>query len=94
VAARAVVTKDVPPYAVVAGVPAKVVRYRLSESQVDGLLASKWWEFSPWALKGARVDDPPAFLDFVASLRASGTKPHTPDEVRLAELAAGYVNPR
>lgn len=47
VAARAVVTRDVPPYAIVAGNPAKVVRLRLPEAQVEALLASRWWELPP-----------------------------------------------
>jgi virginiamycin A acetyltransferase len=44
VAARAVVTRDVPPYAIVAGNPAKPVRLRLPEAQVEALLASRWWD--------------------------------------------------
>lgn len=43
VAARAVVTRDVPAYAIVAGNPARVVRMRFSESQVAALVASRWW---------------------------------------------------
>lgn len=43
VAARAVVTRDVPAYAIVAGNPARVVRMRFSESQVEALVASRWW---------------------------------------------------
>lgn len=43
VAARAVVTKDVPPYAIVAGNPARVVRYRMSEEHIAALLRSEWW---------------------------------------------------
>lgn len=46
VAAGAVVCKDVPPYSIVGGVPAKVIRYRFSESQVDSLLAIKWWNYN------------------------------------------------
>lgn len=43
VAARAVVTRDVPPYAVVAGNPARIVRYRHSEADIATLLAARWW---------------------------------------------------
>ncbi|WP_279600613.1 CatB-related O-acetyltransferase [Methylobacterium sp. J-077] len=44
VAARAVVTRDVPPYAVVAGNPARVVRHRFDPSTVEALVAAAWWD--------------------------------------------------
>jgi acetyltransferase-like isoleucine patch superfamily enzyme len=44
VAAGAVVSKNVPPYAVVVGNPARVVRYRFSEESIDALMDSHWWE--------------------------------------------------
>lgn len=43
VAMGAVVTKDVPPYSVVGGVPAKIIKYRFPEEQIQKLLATKWW---------------------------------------------------
>lgn len=43
IAANAVVTKDVPAYAVVAGVPAKIIRYRFSPEKIDKLLSEQWW---------------------------------------------------
>ena len=44
VASGAVVTKDVPPYAIVGGVPAKVIRYRFSPEEIEKLLEIKWWD--------------------------------------------------
>lgn len=50
IAAGAVVTKDVPPYAVVAGVPATIVRYRFAPETQAALEASRWWELDKAAL--------------------------------------------
>lgn len=45
VAAGAVVTKDVPPYAIVGGVPAKLIRYRYAPETIEKLLQIKWWNW-------------------------------------------------
>lgn len=47
VAAGSVVTKDVPPYSIVAGVPAKVIKYRFTEEIINNIEKSKWWNYEP-----------------------------------------------
>lgn len=44
IGAGAVVTKDVPPYGVAVGVPAKVIKYRFSPEEIEFLLTYRWWE--------------------------------------------------
>ena len=44
IALGSVVTKNVPPYAVVAGVPARIIKYRFDEETINELLIDKWWE--------------------------------------------------
>lgn len=46
IAAGAVVVKDVPDYAIVAGIPARLIRYRFTEEIISELLKIQWWNWS------------------------------------------------
>ena len=51
IGARAVVTKDVPPYSIVGGIPAKVIRKRYSPDIIEQLLSLKWWDWTKEKIK-------------------------------------------
>lgn len=85
VAANSVVVKDVPPYAVVAGNPAVIKKYRFPEDVIAGLLATKWWQYAPWQLRGIDVTDPvkllPVLEKFVQKLA-----PYEPAKRKVSEF--------
>jgi acetyltransferase-like isoleucine patch superfamily enzyme len=67
VGAGSVVTHDVEPYAIVAGAPARLLRYRFDEPLRSALLASAWWDESdPVIERSAReIRNPAAFLELL-----------------------------
>lgn len=65
-AAGAVITKDVPDYAVVAGVPARIIRYRYTPEQIEKLNAVAWWDWSDEQIRECYDD---FYLDIEEFLR-------------------------
>ena len=78
VGAGAVVTKDVPPYAIVGGVPAKLIRYRFEPQVIEFLVKFKWWDRDDKWLR-ANFKKFHNVNDFVSSLRNEppATPPNT-----------------
>lgn len=87
VAACAVVTKDVPPYAIVGGNPAKVIRYRFSDGLRERLHATQWWTRAPWQLQGIDLSRPAESVSALED-RIAETEPFRAMEIDLADWAA------
>ena len=64
VGSNSLVTKDVPPYAVVGGVPAKIIKYRFDEETINALLRSEWWNMTDEELTNCAhlIKEPVEFL--------------------------------
>lgn len=70
VAANAVVTQDVPPFAIVGGTPAKVIRYRFESEVIDWLLELAWWNWPPEKIKkNAALFEGPLNLEKINSFQ-------------------------
>lgn len=87
VAAGAVVTGVVPPYAIVGGVPAKIIRYRFDPDLIEELLALQWWDYALPELRGLPLDDPRKFIPAMRQwIEAGRVKPYRPDLGRALDV--------
>lgn len=68
IGAGAIVTKDVEPYAIVAGNPARLIRYRFDESIRRGLLETQWWTLSDEKIQAVadKICRPKEFIEAIS----------------------------
>lgn len=83
VAAGAVVTKDVPPYAIVGGVPAKLIKYRFEKKIIEDLLYLEWWNFAPWQLRGIDFSDIENSIIGIIKLHKSSLDKYKPKKYKI-----------
>lgn len=88
VAERAVVTKDVPSYAIVGGIPAKVIKYRFDENTIKRLLKLEWWKYHFTDFKDIDLfSDINYYLDEVEKrIQNKQIKPFNPRKMFFKEL--------
>lgn len=82
VAANAVVTKDVAPFTVVGGVPARRIKDRFTHAVIAKLEELQWWRYSPEALSDLDLKNPEDFCEKLAERVDSGSiRPFVPTKV-------------
>jgi virginiamycin A acetyltransferase len=86
---NAVVTKDVPPYAIVAGSPARIIGYRFPDALIDRLLRVKWWQYAYTDCGEIDWREPARALDLIEERKAAGIlRPYDAPVVSLAQVLA------
>lgn len=84
VAAGSVVVKDVPPFAIVGGNPARIIRYRFDEKTIEHILASAWWRFHVRDFAGLDMQDLHGFLDGLAErIEAGSVTEYKPEPIDI-----------
>lgn len=69
IGAKSVVTKNVPPYAIVVGNPAKIIKYRFSKEIIKRLLKTEWWKLPQKVIKQIPYDNIDEALRFIENKR-------------------------
>lgn len=89
IGACSLVTKDVPPYAIVGGVPAKLIRYRFDPRMIERFRALRPWDYFEPHFKDFGYNDPERFLGtFENEVAAGRIKPWRTDSPTLYDLIA------
>ena len=83
VGARSVVTKDLPPYSISVGSPAKIIKYRFSDSIIHKLMEIEWWHYAPWQLRHVDFSNIEIAIEQIINLRSLNTPRYTPKALAI-----------
>jgi acetyltransferase-like isoleucine patch superfamily enzyme len=87
IAANSTVVRDVPPYAIVGGNPAQIIKMRFEPSLVENLLKSQWWEFDPQEIFSLDFTNPQSVCEEIGLRNLTPYRPNVFDLAQFAEEA-------
>jgi hypothetical protein len=73
IGSRSVVLKDVEPYSIVVGTPARVIRKRFDDETIESMLKLQWWRYSVFDMPANLLNDPIRFIDHMNEAIEAGT---------------------
>lgn len=93
IGARSVVTKDVPPFAVVVGAPAKITRYRIADEDLrERMLAVRWWDYNYADFPDHDPSDIPGFLDMIETEVSEGRlEKYVPKKIHVVSALREFL---
>lgn len=92
VATNATVTKDVLPYSIVMGTPAKQTGMRFNNSIIDGMLSVKWWEYHLADFEGMAIDKPDVFLrELERKIQAKEIDRWNPEKRNISDILISSI---
>lgn len=87
IAASSVVTKDVPPYAIVGGNPAKIIKFRFDDDLIVKMLLSEWWKYKFTDFNNLNIADPGVFIESLLKLvQSDEIVPYEPEPLLSSDL--------
>ena len=92
IGAYAVVTKDVPDFAVVAGLPGKIIRYRFCEEEIVRLRKLRWWDYGIGIFKELTIKDISLSLDVIENLGPEALSKYPINSINAKELEGLLIN--
>jgi acetyltransferase-like isoleucine patch superfamily enzyme len=93
IGARSLVLNDIPPYAIVGGAPAKLIRYRFPQKIIEGLQGLAWWRFNIMDIPSDLIKRPQDFIPYLEDAIAAGKireyEPGWISAARIKEIVEG-----
>ena len=92
IAQRSIVTKSVPDYAVVAGSPARIVKYRFNDDVIKKFKEIRWWDYSYFEFSDIDVTNVEEFIELFSQRLGENCIPTLPGKVNLLQALAENFN--